>query len=100
MFGNERKKYAVLAELADAHGSGPCEVHSWGFDSLRPHHFFKIEHKQICMRSWRNWQTRTVQVRVRHTHGGSTPLDRTTVKEAPNRVLFSYTCAFAIAEVC
>ncbi len=30
------------------------------------------------MRSWRNWQTRTVQVRV-GDHGGSNPFDRTTV---------------------
>ena len=28
------------------------------------------------MRSWRNWQTRTVQVRV-GDHGGSNPFDRT-----------------------
>ena len=28
------------------------------------------------LRSWRNWQTRTVQVRVGN-HGGSNPLDRT-----------------------
>ena len=28
------------------------------------------------MRSWRNWQTRTVQVRVGN-RGGSNPLDRT-----------------------
>ena len=34
------------------------------------------------MRSWRNWQTRTVQVRV-GDHGGSNPLDRTT--ECPKR---------------
>ena len=29
-------EYAVLAELADAHGSGPCGK-PWGFESLRPH---------------------------------------------------------------
>ena len=32
------------------------------------------------MRSWRNWQTRTVQVRV-GDHGGSNPFDRTIMKE-------------------
>ena len=32
------------------------------------------------MRSWRNWQTRTVQVRV-GDHGGSNPFDRTITKE-------------------
>ena len=31
------------------------------------------------MRSWRNWQTRTVQVRVGN-RGGSNPLDRTKSK--------------------
>ncbi len=31
------------------------------------------------MRSWRNWQTRTVQVRVGN-RGGSNPLDRTRMK--------------------
>ena len=29
-------RYAVVAELADAHGSGPCG-RPWGFESLRPH---------------------------------------------------------------
>ena len=28
---------AGVAELADAHGSGPCEHRSWGFKSLHPH---------------------------------------------------------------
>ncbi len=28
--------FAVVAELADAHGSGPCGK-PWGFESLRPH---------------------------------------------------------------
>ncbi len=32
----DKIKYAVLAELADAHGSGPCGK-PWGFESLRPH---------------------------------------------------------------
>ena len=32
------------------------------------------------LRSWRNWQTRTVQVRV-GDHGGSNPFDRTIMKE-------------------
>ena len=32
------------------------------------------------MRSWRNWQTRTVQVRV-GDHGGSNPFDRTTSQQ-------------------
>ena len=32
------------------------------------------------MRSWRNWQTRTVQVRVGN-RGGSNPLDRTNKKQ-------------------
>ena len=31
-------------------------------------------------RSWRNWQTRTVQVRVGN-HGGSNPFDRTTSQQ-------------------
>ena len=37
------------------------------------------------MRSWRNWQTRTVQVRV-GDHGGSNPFDRTIAKETSFRV--------------
>ena len=37
------------------------------------------------MRSWRNWQTRTVQVRV-GDHGGSNPFDRTITKETSFRV--------------
>ncbi len=32
------------------------------------------------MRFWRNWQTRTVQVRVGN-HGGSNPLNRTIRKQ-------------------
>ena len=31
-------RYAVVAELADAHGSGPCG-RPWGFESLRPHQY-------------------------------------------------------------
>ena len=37
------------------------------------------------LRSWRNWQTRTVQVRV-GDHGGSNPFDRTIAKETSFRV--------------
>ena len=33
-------RYAVVAELADAHGSGPCG-RPWGFESLRPHQMAK-----------------------------------------------------------
>ena len=36
------------------------------------------------MRSWRNWQTRTVQVRV-GDHGGSNPFDRTITKQTSVR---------------
>ena len=36
------------------------------------------------MRSWRNWQTRTVQVRV-GDHGGTNPFDRTITKQTSVR---------------
>ena len=39
------------------------------------------------MRSWRNWQTRTVQVRVGN-RGGSNPLDRTKIKMTGSPVIF------------
>ena len=32
-----------MAELADAHGSGPCG-RPWGFESLRPHHIKNRSH--------------------------------------------------------
>ena len=41
------------------------------------------------MRSWRNWQTRTVQVRV-GDHGGSNPFDRTKQKDTRLSVLLFY----------
>ena len=41
------------------------------------------------MRSWRNWQTRTVQVRV-GDHGGSNPFDRTITKQTSLGRLFCY----------
>ena len=41
---------------------------------------------RINMRSWRNWQTRTVQVRVGN-HGGSNPFDRTKKMSTPLGVL-------------
>ena len=44
---------------------------------------------KLYMRSWRNWQTRTVQVRV-GDHGGSNPLDRTKSKRHPYGCLFCY----------
>ena len=36
----------------------------------------RVKIEKPYLRSWRNWQTRTVQVRV-GDHGGSNPLDRT-----------------------
>ena len=41
------------------------------------------------MRSWRNWQTRTVQVRVGN-RGGSNPLDRTKMKTTGSPVVFHF----------
>ena len=41
------------------------------------------------MRSWRNWQTRTVQVRV-GDHGGSNPFDRTKTKRHPFWMSFCF----------
>ena len=41
------------------------------------------------MRSWRNWQTRTVQVRVGN-RGGSNPLDRTRKKQSALAGCFFY----------
>ena len=41
------------------------------------------------MRSWRNWQTRTVQVRV-GDHGGSNPFDRTKTRQASDGRLFCF----------
>ena len=53
-----------MAELADAHGSGPCDYCS--HEGSSP--FSCILHqrcsKQFNTQEWRNWQTRTVQVRV------------------------------------
>ena len=40
-------RYAVVAELADAHGSGPCG-RPWGFESLRPHQMAKHSSKGEC----------------------------------------------------
>ena len=41
------------------------------------------------MRSWRDWQTRTVQVRV-GDHGGSNPFDRTKTRQASDGRLFCF----------
>ena len=79
-----------MAELADAHGSGPCEVHSWGFDSLRPHHFFK-NRTQINMYA--------VLAELADAHGsgpceahswGFDSLRPHHSEKHPNRVLFSH----------
>ena len=39
-----------------------------------------VNDTQLHMRLWRNWQTRTVQVRVGN-HGGSNPFNRTIKKD-------------------
>lgn len=47
------------------------------------------------MRLWRNWQTRTVQVRVMNSHEGSNPSNRT--NEEPRNLLilrFFHFCDF------
>lgn len=52
--------------------------------------------KQLNMRLWRNWQTRTVQVRVMNSHEGSNPSNRTNGKSRNHLVsgfciiIFSY----------
>ena len=62
--GSKANWYAGMAELADAHGSGPCDYCS--HEGSSP--FSCILHqrcsKQFNTQEWRNWQTRTVQVRV------------------------------------
>ena len=39
--------FAVVAELADAHGSGPCGK-PWGFESLRPHQVMRPFRMHSC----------------------------------------------------
>ena len=72
--------YARLVELADTPdlGSGG---RPWGFKSLDAHQNNTVHRSARWilfylpnMRSWRNWQTRTVQVRVRRLMGVRIPL--------------------------
>ena len=46
-------RYAVVAELADAHGSGPCG-RPWGFESLRPHQNNKTSILDVFLFSYEN----------------------------------------------
>ena len=80
--------YARLVELADTPdlGSGG---RPWGFKSLDAHQNNTVHRSARWilfylpnMRSWRNWQTRTVQVRVRRLMGVRIPLT------APDKLRF------------
>ena len=53
-----------MAELADAHGSGPCDYCSHEGSSPFSCILINDAAEQLNTQEWRNWQTRTVQVRV------------------------------------
>ena len=53
-----------MAELADAHGSGPCDYCSHEGSSPFACILINDAAEQLNTQEWRNWQTRTVQVRV------------------------------------
>ena len=62
--GSKANWYAGMAELADAHGSGPCDYCSHEGSSPFSCILINDAAEQFNTQEWRNWQTRTVQVRV------------------------------------
>ncbi len=62
--GSKANWYAGMAELADAHGSGPCDYCSHEGSSPFSCILINDAAEQLNTQEWRNWQTRTVQVRV------------------------------------
>ena len=62
--GSKANWYAGMAELADAHGTGPCDYCSHEGSSPFSCILINDAAEQLNTQEWRNWQTRTVQVRV------------------------------------